>query len=189
LFGASDGSRPVGESDAASEFVKKVRAHTKSEGDAVNIGIIVHSETGNTLSVARKLEEKLVAAGHSVTLEHLKIIGEARPGRDDFSYETLPDTGEYDALVFASPAQAFQLAVGMGAYLKQVPALQGKQVGLLVTEAFPWPWLGGNRAIRQMTAVCEEKGATVSASGIVNWMNRRREQMIVDVTDRLSAAF
>ena len=155
----------------------------------MKIGMIVHSETGNTKSVAEKLAEKLITAGHSVTLEHLNVIGEARPGRDDFSYESLPDTGEYEALVFAAPAQAVSPAVGMGGYLEQVPSLGGKEVGLLVTEAFPWPWLGGNRAIRQMTATCESKGATITASGIVNWGNRRREEMIVEVTDRLSAAF
>ena len=155
----------------------------------MNIGVIVHSDTGNTLSVAKVLEEKLVAAGHSVTLEHLKVVGEARPGMADVKYETLPESGQYDALVFGSPVQGFSLAVGMGGFLKQVPSLQGKYVALLVTEAFPYPWMGGNRAIRQMTSICETKGATVCGSGIVNWMNRRREQMITDVTDRLSAAF
>jgi flavodoxin len=40
------------------------------------IGLIVYSQTGNTLSLAQKVEEKLPAAGHDVTLEHLKTIGE-----------------------------------------------------------------------------------------------------------------
>ena len=41
----------------------------------MNIGIIVYSQTGNTLSVAKKLEEKLSLAGHSATLEQVKAIG------------------------------------------------------------------------------------------------------------------
>lgn len=38
----------------------------------MNIGIIVYSISGHTLSVAAKLGEKLSAAGHAVTLERLE---------------------------------------------------------------------------------------------------------------------
>lgn len=155
----------------------------------MKIGMIIHSQTGNTLSVAKKLEEKLSAAGHSVTLEHLKVVGEVHPGSKDIQFESLPSTEGYDAIVFCSPVQGFSLAPGMNAYMKQLPSLQGREIGLLVTEAFPYKWLGGNRAVRQMTGICESKGATVCGSGIVNWMNRRREQMITEVTDRLSRLF
>ncbi len=31
----------------------------------MKIGIIVHSHTGNTLSVAQKIKERLVSGGHS----------------------------------------------------------------------------------------------------------------------------
>ena len=91
--------------------------------------------------------------------------------------------------MFGSPVQAFSLCQAMVDYLKQVASLQGKQVALLVTEAFPYPWLGGNRAIRQMKRLCESKGTTVCGSGIVNWMKKRREQQIVEVVDRLSRLF
>jgi len=43
----------------------------------MNIGIIVYSQTGNTLSVAKKLEERLSAAGHSVNLEQVTVAGAA----------------------------------------------------------------------------------------------------------------
>ncbi|MDF2592532.1 MAG: hypothetical protein K0S75_1998, partial [Clostridia bacterium] len=35
----------------------------------MKIGIIVYSHTGNTFSVAQRLEEKLTAEGHSVKIE------------------------------------------------------------------------------------------------------------------------
>jgi hypothetical protein len=44
----------------------------------MNIGIIVHSETGNTHSVATTLKEKLAAAGHTVSIERLKVVGESK---------------------------------------------------------------------------------------------------------------
>jgi flavodoxin len=154
----------------------------------MNIGMIVYSQTGNTHSVALKLQEKLAAAGHAVTLERVEVIGEVQPGKP-VQFKTLPDAAEYDALVFGSPVQAFSLCQAMVDYLKQVASLQGKKVAFLVTEAFPYPWLGGNRAVRQMKRLCEAKGAAVCGSGIVNWMKKRREQQIVEVVDRLSGLF
>jgi len=155
----------------------------------MNIGMIVYSQTGNTHSVALKLQEKLSAAGHAVTMERLQVVGEPRPGTKDVRLETPPDAGQYDALVFGSPVHAFSLSPAMTSYLEQVGSLQNKTVACLVTEAFPYPWLGGNRAIRQMKRICESKGATVCGSGIVNWMKSRRDQQITEVVDRLSGLF
>ena len=154
----------------------------------MNIGMIVYSQTGNTHSVALKLQEKLSAAGHTVTLERIEVSGEVQPGKP-VQFKTLPDAAKYDALVFGSPVQAFSLCQAMVDYLKQVASLQGKKVAFLVTQAFLYPWLGGNRAVRQMTRLCESQGATVCGAGIVNWMKKRREQQIVEVVDRLSGLF
>ena len=74
-------------------------------------------------------------------------------------------------------------------YLKEVASLQDKDVALLVTQAFPYPWMGGNRAIRQMRKALESKGARMRGSGIVNWMKSRRDVQIVEVVDRLSGLF
>ena len=160
----------------------------------MDIGIIVFSFTGNTHSVALKLKEKLSAAGHAVSYERLEVVGEYTPGSagmqpDNIQFETLPNTEQYDALVFGSPVQAFSLSPVMTGYLKQIPSLQDKKVALLVTQAFPYGWMGGNRAIRQMRRICESKGATICGSGVVNWMRRRRDQQITEVTDRLSRVF
>ncbi len=154
----------------------------------MNIGIIVYSQTGNTLSVATRLREKLAAAGHAVTLERIEVIGDVAPGRP-VQFKTLPNPEPYDALVFGAPVQAFSLCQPMLGYLKQIPSLQGKKVVCLMTQGFPYPWLGGNRAVRQMTRICESRGATVCGAGIVNWMNKRREQQIVQVVDELGRLF
>jgi hypothetical protein len=59
----------------------------------------------------------------------------------------------------------------------------------LVTEFFPYPWMGGNRAIRQRTHLAETKGTTVRGAGVINWSRKRREAQIVEVTERLSELF
>ena len=155
----------------------------------MNIGIVVYSWSGNTLSVAEKLKEKLSAGGHSVTLEQVTVIGERKQGDKKFQLETVPDVGPYDALVFGSAVEAFSLSPVLKGYLEQVGSLQGKKVACLVTQFFPYSWMGGNRAIRQMRKLCQAKGATVAGSGVVNWAKSRREKTTARAVARLSGLF
>ena len=155
----------------------------------MKIGIIIHSRTGNTNSVALKLKEKLSTAGHSVDLERLKVLGVLRRGMKDIQFETLPNAGQYDALVFGAPVEAFSLSPVMISYLTQVASLQGKKVACLVTQFFPYPWMGGNRAIGQMKKICESKGAVVFGSEVINWSSSRRNLKIIEAVDRLSKLF
>ena len=103
----------------------------------MNIGIIVYSQTGHTLSVAMKLEEKLSAAGHVVNLERVEIYGPDRPGATHVSLKTKPSIDAYDALVFGSPVRGGMMPPAMTSYLEQVTSLQGKRVVCLVTHFFP----------------------------------------------------
>jgi len=97
----------------------------------MNIGMIVYSQTGNTWSVAQELEEKLSAAGHTVTVERIEVTGEVEPGKP-VHFVKQPDPGPYEAVVFCSPVMAFSLSPVMNAYLKGVAPLEGKQVACLV---------------------------------------------------------
>ena len=155
----------------------------------MNIGIILYSQTGNTYSVSLKLKEKLITAEHSVDIERLKVVGEVRPGTKDIRFETLPDIEPYDALVFGSPVQAFSLSSVMASYLTHIASLQGKKVAFLVTQYFPFPWMGGNRTVGQMKKICEPKGAVVCGAAIVNWSNPNREKRIIEVVEKLSKLF
>ena len=155
----------------------------------MNIGIILYSETGNTYSVSQKLKEKLVKAEHSVNIERLKVIGKVKPGTKDIKFETLPDNYSYDALVFGSPVQAFSLSSAMTVYLSQIKSLQDKKIAFLVTQFFPFAWLGGNRAIGQMKKICESKGAAVCGTAVVNWSKPSREKQITEMVEKLSKLF
>ncbi len=152
----------------------------------MKIGIIVYSQTGNTLSVATKLEECLSVAGLSATLEEVKVVGGRSSGSRDFKLETLPHVEPHDVLVFGAGVEAFALSPVMRSYLEWISSLKDKKVACLVTQGFPYPWLGGNHAVRQMRRLCESKGATVSGSGVVNWMGSRRDERIAEVADRLA---
>jgi len=155
----------------------------------VNIGIIIYSQTGNTRSVAQRVCEKLAAAGHRATLEEIKVSGAVHPGSKSFRFDACPDPGRYDAVVFGAQVMAFSLSPVMNGYLCQVASLQGKKAALLVTEAFPYAWMGGTRAINRMRKLCASKGAIVRGAAIVNWMNKKRPAMIADAVEKLGAAF
>lgn len=152
----------------------------------MNVGLIIYSQTGHTLSVAEKLREKLAAAGHAVAPERLAAEGEVRPGVRDVRLKSVPDVEAYDAVVMGSPVHGFALSIAMQAYLRQAPSLAGKRVACFVTQFFPFAWMGGNRALRQMTGACQANGATVCGAGVVNWSRRNREQRITAAVDRLS---
>jgi len=152
----------------------------------MNIGIIVHSQTGNTYSVASKLKEKLVTLGNEVELERLKVIGEDKPGKKDVTLEKIPETGKYDTIIFASPVHAFSLSQVMAACLKQINSLKGKNVGCLMTQYFPFPFLGGNRAMRQIINICVRKEATIFGTGIVNWSRSNREEQISKIVESMA---
>ena len=143
----------------------------------MKIGILVYSQTGNTLSVVEKIEQQLKAKGHEVQVEKLKVSG---TGGDPskMQLEAIPQVEGYDGLVVASPVQAFSLAQPMVKCLSGCGNLTGKRVALVTTQQLSKPWLGGNHAIRQMKTACEAKGGIVSASAIVNWSSKKRDEMI-----------
>lgn len=156
----------------------------------MKIGIIVYSHTGNTHSIAKKLEEKLSKGGHSVNIERVTVANDINPRPVDYELERKPKIKGYDALIFGSPVEAFSLSPVMIRYLKQVASLEDKKTACLVTQFFPFRWMGGNRAAGQMRKICESGGAKVCGYGVVNWMGERRRGKITKrVVEELSELF
>jgi multimeric flavodoxin WrbA len=154
----------------------------------MNIGIIVYSMTGHTLSVAARLSQALSAVGHEVHLEQIEVAGPVSLGATEAALATAPEIDSYDALVLACPVRGGMPAPPMKSYLEHLPSLRGKRVACLVTGAFPAGW-GREQTIAQMKAVCESKGATVCGSGSVGWWSLGRKRQISEAMDSLSKAF
>jgi len=156
-------------------------------GINMGIGIIVYSKTGNTLSVAEKLEKSFTQAGHDAVIQRVKVNTDEEGSSGKLSLTANPDVSVYDAIVFAAPVHGFSLAPAMKLYLEQVGDLSGKKVYGFVTQHFKKPWLGGNRAIRTLKSLCQKKGADLRVTGIVNWSNSEREKQIEEIITKLSA--
>ncbi len=153
----------------------------------MKVGIIVHSKTGNTLFVAQKIMEKLKADGHLTTIEQIIATNDEETDIQKVELQNIPNVSDYDVLIFGAPVRGFSLSPVMKAYLLKCVTFNGKKVSCFVTQYFPYPWMGGNRAIGQMKSLCESKDAKVLNSSIVNWKNKNRDQMIIESVKKLSS--
>jgi len=154
----------------------------------MKIGVIVHSQTEHTYSVAQKLKETFISAGHDVDLERIVTAGDAPPGSKNIKFENKPEVDIYDGVIFGAPVHAFSLSPAMKAYLEQIESLQNKKISCFVTKGAPFKWTGGTRAIGQMKDICKSKGGKVNGTGIIVW-NKNREKPIADLVDKFSSLF
>ena len=155
----------------------------------MNIGIVVHSQTGHTYSVAQKLQENLKKAGQTANIERLIPEDEKQGDAKKVQLKAIPDISRYDALIFASPVRGFSISPVLAAYLNNINTLKNKKIAIMVTQSFPFPSLGGNQTIAQTKKICESKDAVVCETGIVNWSSKKREKMITEVVEKLSCVF
>ena len=157
----------------------------------MKIGIIVHSQSGHTLLVGEKLREKLQNGGHEVTLERFQNTeppeGPQKP--EHIRLDHIPNAAGYDALIFCAWVQGFDLCPGFHLCLKQIPDFDTNNVSCFVTEQFPYKWMCGSRALSKMKQFLEEKGAKISASGVINWGNKKRDQQIDKLVARFSSQY
>ena len=110
-------------------------------------GIIVYSQTGNTLQAAQRLQEALRKKGGNAELLQVKCgneNAEVNPSRVRLTETPSPEG--FDQLVFASPVWAFSLSGVMKAYLAGLPPLKGKRPPSLSPISSPSPgWAGSGR--------------------------------------------
>lgn len=151
----------------------------------MRIGIIIHSQTGNTLSVGEKIKAALNNEGHDVKLERVTAVDEKQTGTGQVVLQNIPDLAMYDMIIFGAPVHGFSLSPVMQAYIKQIPQLNCKSACCFVTQKFPKPWMGGNRAIKQTVSLCAEKGLNSTVTGIINWSSKSREHQITHLISKM----
>lgn len=155
----------------------------------MKIGIIVHSQTGHTLSVAEQLQTKLTTAGHSANIEKISPVDAKQTDPKKIQLDKLPDLSPYDALVFAAPVQAFSVSPVMKVYLNQLPSLNGKKAACFVTKGLVFKWTGGNHAISQLKKGIESKGGKVVETDVIVWSGAGREKAVTELVEKFSKLF
>lgn len=116
----------------------------------MNIGIIVHSKSGHTFNIARKIAAKCDAEKIKNEIILLKFEGKIAPRSKDIKIIEPPKIDMYDTIVFGAPVWAFTASPIITAYLKQLQKCEGKKMLCFVTMGFPFAFMGGNQAISAM---------------------------------------
>ena len=155
----------------------------------MSIGIIVYSQTGNTLKVCEAVKTGLESEGFKITIE--RIEGEGHPGQktSEITLTNEPDARKYDSLIFASPVQAFSLAVPMQKYMEGLSGLNGKKAAFIMTKGLPFKWTGATHALSQMHSLADKAGAAISRIDTVIWPSRNPERDTAAAIARLKEFF
>ena len=155
----------------------------------MKIGLIIHTRTGHTWSVAETLCQALQEQGHDATLERIEAVDDAAARPEQVSFKACPDIRPYDALIFGAPVRGFNINPVIRAYLSQLPAVGTKPAACFVTMHLKRPWMGGNRALARMGGICQDKGLKVRGQAIVSWSSPQRDQQIEHGVSLIKALF
>lgn len=153
----------------------------------MKIGFIVHSQSGNTLSVAQKVIDQLKAQGHDVMLTHIKDedvnVSMQHPER----FITVVDevTSNVDVLFIGGWVQAFSLCRGLNFAIQHHFNIQSKETHLFLTHHFPFEWMGGTNAMKQLTKHVIAKEHQVKTTKIFNWSRKNNQQLIEQWVDSM----
>jgi flavodoxin len=150
----------------------------------MNIGIIVYSLSGHSLSVASELKDKLSASGHSVVMVRIETVGPASAANEQADLKTKPAVEKYDTLVFGFPVRGGAIPPPMMNYLEGTPSLRNKKVHSFVTHFFRKEW-GANQTNAALKAICKSKGAQICYMGEINWFSLNRRKLVIQVIDQI----
>jgi hypothetical protein len=150
----------------------------------MNTGIIIYSNTNHTLSVGERLQTEIGRLGGQAALCRVTAVNQDPNSNDPVVLKEAPDLSPYGYIILGSPVHAFSLPQVMATYLKQLPALNGTKVACFVTQQLPKPWMGGSRALGQMTKLVTDLGGVVIQTAVVNWSSKKREAQIDELVQR-----
>lgn len=135
----------------------------------MKIGMIIFSQTGNTLSAAKTLKIRLNNEGHDVEIKQIEQADANNRDPKKIEIKNMPQLDIYDVLVFASPVQAFTLAGIFKDYLQKIDSIEGTPSFCFVTKGMSSKGLGGTKAIKIMSSIIDKKGGAVKSTAIICW--------------------
>lgn len=147
----------------------------------MKVGIIVYSQSGNTLGVAEKILLELRRRKVDAELEKIEVTDTSKPRLNPFTISKRPDISKYDVVILGSLVEGFSVSPVMKEYLNGIDSFEEKDVYCFVTHFFPLPFLGGTSSIAQMKKEVICRSGSVVHTGIVNWKNKKREEEISNV--------
>lgn len=121
----------------------------------MHVGIIVHSQSGNTALFAKAICDHLRNAGIETSIELLRVSGSIKLRSSQVSLRNNPEVHEYDTLLFGCPVWGFAPSPAILSYLNMLDSLKGKKALPFATHGLPFKSFGANQALRKMKACLE----------------------------------
>jgi flavodoxin len=125
----------------------------------MKVGIIVHSQSGHTVTFARAIAERLSKAGIEYDIELLRTKGIVKPRKKHVEFLRLPDISGYDIVLFGAPVWAFTISPAIIAFMRTIKSLKGKKALPFITHSLFAKVCGAERALKIMGAELEELSA------------------------------
>ena len=127
----------------------------------MKVGIIIHSQSGNTASLASAIGAALREKGAETDIHLLRTDKPVKPNTKNIGFRKMPDLSEYDTVLFGAPVWAFNASPVIVSYLKELDNLKGKRALPFVTHASPWKFLGTTKALSRMSDLLDMLAAEV----------------------------
>ncbi len=142
----------------------------------MNICMMVHSLTGNTMKLAETLADALTKTGHKVTVIQLQTDVPLKYGsirqKPRFEITNLPSVAEYDAVCAGGPVWGFGPSPVIFQAIRQLDKPEGKMFLPFTTMGFPFACLGGNNTLKIMGREAAARGAKVLPGIVIPRMFR-----------------
>jgi NAD(P)H dehydrogenase (quinone) len=151
----------------------------------MNIGIIVHSKSGHTFNVARKIASLCTSEKIDSEIVQLKAEGNIAPRAKNVKISNPPVIDKYDALIFAGPVWAFAASPVIASFLKSVTGCKGKKILCFVTMGFPFPLLGGNGALSAMNKILSGSGGTIVPGEVITSVTLSNQAKLKCIVERI----
>lgn len=154
----------------------------------MHIGIIIHSQSGHTASLAKSIAGKFRQNGHEADVVLLLTSGLAKPGSRRFTISNAPNNTEiarFDAVLFGGPVWGFRASPVITRYIASLGRLQGKKTMSFVTMCLPLKSLGASRAISRMNRLLETVGGTVVPGEALRYFFGFRQQALASALDQI----
>jgi len=154
----------------------------------MKIVIIVHSQSGTTLQFAEQISAKLKEKKHDVELTHLQTDPVIKSGSvrktAPFKFTNLPDIKDYELILLGGPVWAFSASPIAITALEKLGNLSEKKFLPFVTMGFPFPGMGGKKAIAMMSNKAKEAGANVLPGKIIpKLFHNFKKQFTIEAED------
>ncbi|HEX2957835.1 MAG TPA: hypothetical protein VHO70_13450 [Chitinispirillaceae bacterium] len=155
----------------------------------MKLSIILHTQSGHTADLARKIAETFRNAGHETEISMLRTVGTVSPGSTKFEIKNAPEITDEDWIIFAAPVWAFKASPVIMKYLGSLKNLKGKKVVNIVTKFLPFTWTGGTQALAAMNSEVETSNGEVLQGEILQSFLKASPEKLAEVAQRVLKTF